>query len=113
MIMDEADFSSFENYIMNRVQGNPQYIDDDAIEKAAEEFKIKEEEKRRRKNDQENLMNQQNTQNNKKMPILKITKGKLGNKTKKRTTDEEEEDPNKGAVLSREIKGMSEMHWRV
>lgn len=44
------------------------------------------------------------------MPILKITKGKLGVKTKKKDDDDEPQD--KGKMQQREIKGMEEMHWK-
>jgi len=49
----------------------------------------------------------------KKQPILKITKGKLGSKAKKKDHDD---DPNAAAnakVSQREIKGMEEMYWKV
>jgi hypothetical protein len=48
----------------------------------------------------------------KKMPILKITKGKLGVKTKKKD-DEEDNSQDKTKMQMREIKGMEEMHWKV
>ena len=47
-------------------------------------------------------------------PILTITKGKLGTKTRKRDPDEEARLAalaNKGQ--SRDIKGMEEIHWRI
>jgi len=48
----------------------------------------------------------------KKQPILKITKGKLGNKTKKR--DDGDDDANKKSKQTvREIRGMEEMYWKV
>jgi len=56
--MAESEFSSgIENYLMNRVTGKPKYIDDDAIEKAAEEFANKEAEKKAKKDKAEqNIM---------------------------------------------------------
>jgi hypothetical protein len=47
------------------------------------------------------------------VPILKITKGKLGNKTKKKDVDEDDGGANKNNLQQREIRGMEEMHWRV
>ena len=47
-------------------------------------------------------------------PILTITKGKLGTKTRKRDPDEEARLAalaNKGQ--SRDIKGMEEIHWKI
>lgn len=114
--IEERDFSTnIENYIMNRVQGKPNYIDDDAIEKAAEEFQKKELEKKAKKDKAEQNILQQQTglQQGKKQPILKITKGKLGNKTKKREEDDDEKDADKNKLMVREIKGMEEMHWRI
>ena len=46
------------------------------------------------------------------MPILKITKGKLGVKTKKKD-DDDEGAQDKSKMQQREIKGMEEMHWKV
>jgi IS4 transposase len=60
-----------------------------------------------------NLQSQNNTTNSKKQPILKITKGKLGNKMKKRDDDDDDGDKNKNKMQIREIKGMEEMYWRV
>jgi hypothetical protein len=53
------------------------------------------------------------SQGNKRVPILKITKGKLGTKTKKKDTEDDDGDANKGKMATREIKGMEEMHWKV
>lgn len=50
---------------------------------------------------------------NKKVPILKITKGKLGTKTKKKDNDDDDGAADKNKMVTREIKGMEEMHWRV
>jgi hypothetical protein len=49
----------------------------------------------------------------KKIPILKITKGKLGTKTKKKDTDDDDLANANKNMQSREIRGMEEMHWRV
>jgi len=48
----------------------------------------------------------------KKQPILKITKGKLGSKAKKKDKDSDDERAgDKGKAQQREIKGMEEMYW--
>lgn len=115
-IMSEIEFSGgIENYIMNRVQGKPNYLEDNAIEMAAEEFAVKEAEKKAKKDKAEqNILQQQaGQQQGKKQPILKITKGKLGNKTKKREEDDDDKDKDKNKFVSREIRGMEEMHWKV
>ena len=37
--LEETEFSKdIEEYIMNRVKGKPEYLDDDSIREAAEEF---------------------------------------------------------------------------
>jgi len=50
---------------------------------------------------------------NKKVPILKITKGKLGTKTKKKDTDDDDGAADRNKMVTREIKGMEEMHWSI
>lgn len=47
------------------------------------------------------------------MPTLKITKGKLGQKTKKKDPDEEARNAQKDKMQQREIKGMEEIYWSV
>ena len=48
------------------------------------------------------------------VPILKITKGKLGTKTKKKDVDEDEAARGAGQKKSDfERKEMSERHWRI
>ena len=37
-VVDEADYCGFENYILNRVSGKPQFLDDDSIAEAARIF---------------------------------------------------------------------------
>lgn len=44
---------------------------------------------------------------------MKITKGKLGTKTKKKDNDDDEGAADKNKMVTREIKGMEEMHWKV
>ena len=47
------------------------------------------------------------------MPKLKITKGRLGAKTKKIDPDEDMKDKNKDKLLARDIKGMDEFYWAI
>jgi len=51
----------------------------------------------------------------KKQPRLKITKGKLGTKTKKKDLDEDDaaRAAREKQGLAREIRGMEEMHWTI
>ena len=78
---------------MNRSRGKPEFLDDDAILEAAAEFAAKDAEKKAKRDKMEQNLNIQAGQNQqgKKLPILKITKGKLGNKTKKKDNDEDAE----------------------
>lgn len=95
--LEEVEFSkNIEEYVMNRVKGKPEYVDDDSILEAAEEFLQKDLEKKARKDKME-LGNNTTSQDPKaKKPILKITKGKLGSKAKKKDHDE---DPNAGSNI--------------
>jgi len=108
------DFSNIaEGYFMNRMAGKPDFMTDDAIAKAAEEFARKDAEKKLRRN-QEELKNQQ--QNNKgeegkRKPFLKLTKGRLG--TKVRKADNDGEMGKQNMQMERDIKGMEEIHWKV
>lgn len=56
-----------------------------------------------------------NAQDGKKKPKVKITKGKLGSKAKKKGDVDEDELARLAAAKKNaiEIKGMEEMHWRV
>lgn len=112
--LDEDEFSKFtEEYIMNRTRSNPDYIEDGSILEAAAEFAAKDEMKKAMKKKQGEKINVGDVEKGaKKVPILKITKGKLGVKTKKKD-DDEEEGQDKGKMQQREIKGMEEMHWKV
>ena len=48
--MDEEEFSAFEEqYLMNRVRGLPEFVEDDSIQEAAKEFADKEVEKKLKK----------------------------------------------------------------
>ena len=44
---------------------------------------------------------------------MKITKGKLGSKAKKKDGDDDEAAKAKGKNQQLEIKGMEEMHWKI
>ena len=113
--VDEAEFCGFENYIQNRVTGKPKFMTDDSIAEAARIFEETRARKLKEKNDKLNNVNLNMAGDNGKLkPILTITKGKLGNKTRKRDPDEEARLAalaNKGQ--SRDIKGMEEIHWRI
>ena len=113
--VDEAEFCGFENYIQNRVNGKPKFMTDDSIAEAARIFEETRARKLKEKNDKLNNVNLNMAGDNGKLkPILTITKGKLGNKTRKRDPDEEARLAalaNKGQ--SRDIKGMEEIHWRI
>jgi len=101
---------------MNRSRGHPEFLDDDSILKAAEEFALKDEQKKANKKKQgEQSINLADAgAGNKKVPILKITKGKLGNKTKKKDHDDDDDGgADKNKMVTREIKGMEEMHWKI
>lgn len=61
-----------------------------------------------------NNMNQnQQEGSGKQKPILTITKGRLGSKTKKSDNDEAARLAAKNNVQAIEIKGMEEIHWKV
>ena len=113
--VDEAEFCGFENYIQNRVTSKPKFMDDDSIAEAARIFEETRARKLKEKNDKLNNVNMNALQDGDKLkPILTITKGKLGTKTRKRDPDEEARLAalaNKGQ--SRDIKGMEEIHWRI
>jgi hypothetical protein len=99
---------------MNRTRGKPEYREDGSIQEAAAEFAAKDEMKKalKKKQGEQNLNVSEQGQGAKKMPVLKITKGKLGVKSKKK--DEEDEGAqDKNKMQQREIRGMEEMHWTV
>lgn len=118
--LNEADFTAhIEDYLMNRVRGVPDYMDDESIKEAAAEYLIKEMEKkaRREKQDQSAAVGAQGANAGKgqaRVPILKITKGKLGTKTKKKDTDDDDAArAAQGKKSDFERKEMSEMHWKI
>lgn len=47
------------------------------------------------------------------MPTLKITKGKLGAKTKKADGGDDSKNAQNSKLQQRDIKGMEEMYWSV
>lgn len=104
---------------MNRVRGVPDYMDDESIKEAAAEYLIKEMEKkaRREKQDQSAAVGALGANAGKgpgRVPILKITKGKLGTKTKKKDVDDDDAArANQGKKSDFERKEMSEMHWKI
>ena len=113
-VVDEAEFCGFENYIQNRVTGKPAFMDDDSIAEAARIFEETRARKLKEKNDKLNNVNLNQMEGNGKLkPILTITKGKLGTKTRKRDPDEEARLAGANKGQQRDIKGMEEIHWRI
>lgn len=112
--LDEEQFSKdVENYFMNRVQGTPQYLEDASILDAAAAYAAKDAEKKAKRDKMEQNLNKQATTIQGKQPRLKITKGKLGTKTKKKDLDEDDALRGKDKAQTREIRSMEEMHWTV
>jgi len=110
--LNMKDFShSNEGYFMNRMAGKPQFMTDASIAEAAAEFARKDAEKKLKKNQAE--QQQQNTnkgEEGKRKPYLKLTKGRLGTKVRKKDDD--------GAgvqvqQVEREIAEMDSHHWKV
>lgn len=85
----EVEFSKQkEGYFLNRMCGKPEFMDNDAIALAAQEFADKEAEKKARKNADELAKQATKTSNEgARKPQIKITKGKLGTKTRKAAGD--------------------------
>jgi hypothetical protein len=102
-----------EEYLMNRLRGKPQFVDDDAIQKVQEAI-----DKEREKRDAERAKlknagaNIAHDGSSKEKPILTITKGKLGSKTKKKD-DDGGADRFANQRQTVEIRGMEETHWKV
>eukprot|EP00347_Sterkiella_histriomuscorum_P023011 403336298 len=116
-VLDENDFSRLkEGYIMNRIGVKPLYEDDQSIQEAAASFAAKDAEKKSKKLQEEKKLQQagqQQQQTGKRVPTIKITKGKLGQKTKKKDPDEELRNAQKDKMQQREIRGMEEIYWSV
>ena len=74
---------------MNRMAGKPEFMTDESIALAAAEFAKKDAEKKLRRNMEE--MKNQATNNKgeegKRKPYLKLTKGRLGTKIRKKDDD--------------------------
>ena len=89
--LDEMEFNGgHEEFIMNRIHNKPDFLTNDAIEEAARIFAEERERKEKLKNDALNMNNMNQDANSGKLkPILTITKGKLGQKTKKRDMDDD------------------------
>lgn len=107
-----GDFSTNqEGYFMNRMAGKPQFMTDDAIAEAAAEFARRNAEKLRERN-QANEQQQQTKkgEGDARKPYLKITKGRLGTKIRKKDDDGEVVQKQ---TMERDIKGMEDQHWKV
>jgi len=114
--LDELEFSKTkEGFFMNRQATKPEFLDDDSIMEAAAEFAAKDAEKKARRDAEELSKLQANTKDNegKRKPYLKITKGRLGMKTKKKDPEEEARLAAAQKTQARDIKGMEEIHWKV
>ena len=97
---------------MNRIAAKPAFMTNDAIAEAARIFEEERARKEKAKQDALNANNMNQDQNSGKLkPILIITKGKLGMKTKKRDLEDDTKDKKGNQV--RDIKGMEEIHWKV
>ena len=100
-----------EGFIMNRMAGKPEFMTNDAIALAAAEFAKRDAEKKRLRNAAEQ-QNQTATKGDegKRKPYLKLTKGRLGTKVRKKDDDD---GATKVVQMERDIKGMEEIHWKV
>lgn len=110
--LNMSDFSHMkEGYMMNRMAGKPEFMTDASIAEAAAEFARKDAEKKLKKNQAEQQQTNTNKgEEGKRKPYLKLTKGRLGTKVRKKDDD--------GAgvqvqQVEREIAGMDSMHWKV
>jgi hypothetical protein len=93
--------------------GKPEFMTDESIALAAAEFARKDAEKKLRRN-MEELKNQANNakgEEGKRKPYLKLTKGRLGTKIRKKDDDGDMGKQNMN--MERDIKGMEELHWKV
>ena len=96
---------------MNRMAGKPEFMTDESIALAAAEFARKDAEKKLRRN-MEELKNQANNakgEEGKRKPYLKLTKGRLGTKIRKKDDDGDMGKQNMN--MERDIK--KELHWKV
>jgi hypothetical protein len=105
-----TDFSTNkEGYFMNRMAGKPQFMTDDAIAEAAAEFARRNAEKLAQRNQQNEQQQQTKKEGDARKPYLKITKGRLGTKIRKKDDDVVIEKQ----TMERDIKGMEDQHWKV
>ena len=99
---------------MNRTAGKPEFMTDESIALAAAEFAAKDAEKKARRNAEE-LSKQAVTgkggEEGKRKPYLKLTKGRLGTKIRKK--DDDGDANAKQNFAQHDIKGMEEIHWKV
>ena len=106
------DFSTMEEgFFMNRKAGKPDFMTDESIAEAAAEFARKDAEKKLKRNREE--QQQQNTnkgEEGKRKPYLKLTKGRLGSKIRKKDDDGSAVQVQQ---MERDIQGMDTMHWKV
>lgn len=97
---------------MNRKAGKPEFMTDDAIALAAAEFAKRDAEKKALRNAAEQQTNTVTKgDEGKRKPYLKLTKGRLGTKIRKK--DDDDGAANKNVQMDRDIKGMEEIHWKV
>jgi hypothetical protein len=112
--INEADFSvSKEQYFMNRTTGRPEFLEDRAIELAAQKFKDEEEKRKQLRLARLEASKEKTVGEKKDGPRLVITKGKLNIKSRKGPSDDEGRGANKDKFVTKEIRNMDSMHWRV
>jgi transcription initiation factor IIF auxiliary subunit len=105
-----SDFATNEEgYFMNRKAGKPQFMTDDAIALAAEEFARKDAEKKLARMKTEAVQQTNKGEEGKRKPYLKLTKGRLGTKIRKK----DDGDVVVVQQMERDIQGMESMHWKV
>ena len=73
---------------MNRKAGKPKFMTDDAIALAAEEFERRDREKKLARMKTEQVQQTNKGEEGKRKPYLKITKGRLGTKIRKKDDGE-------------------------
>jgi len=109
--LNMTDFSKMqEGYFMNRMAGKPSFMDDQSIAEAAAEFARKDAEKKAKKNQMEQQQSTNKQEEGKRKPYLKLTKGRLGTKVRKKDDDGAQIQTQQ---MERDIQGMESMHWKV
>jgi len=87
--LNASDFTiNKEGYFMNRKAGKPSFMTDDAIALAAEEFARKDAEKKLARMKTEAVTQTNKGEEGKRKPYLKLTKGRLGTKVRKKDDGE-------------------------